>query len=325
MSSSRDRFRVAVIGVGYLGRIHAEKYAELEEVELVAVVDIIPERAREIAEKCGTRAFTDYREILEKVDAVSIVVPTPAHYAVARDCLSANLDVLLEKPITETLAEADDLIALARERNRILQTGHLERFNPAIRALHETLVKPGFIEAHRLGSFQERASNVDVVLDLMIHDLDVVMSFVDAPVKSVSAMGVPILSDKVDIANARLEFENGCVGNFTASRVTIGEGMRKIRIFQPESYISIDYQRQHMAVFTLGPGDGRDPMSRIQVKEIELDRQDALGEEIRAFLQALRTREEPEASGIEARRALEVALWINRCIQQNLPRMIKDN
>ncbi len=324
MNSSRDRLRVAVIGVGYLGRIHAEKYAELEEAELVGVVDTTPERAKEVADRCRTRAFTDYHQILKNVDAVSIVVPTPAHYAVARDCLSANLDVLLEKPITETLAEADDLIALAGKRNRILQTGHLERFNPAIRALRETLVKPGFIEAHRLGSFQERASNVDVVLDLMIHDLDVVMSFVDAPVKSVSAMGVPILSDKVDIANARVEFKNGCVANFTASRVTIGEGMRKIRIFQPENYISIDYQRQHMAVFTLGTGDGKNLMSRIKVEEIELDQKDALSEEIRAFLQAMRTREEPEASGIEARRALKVALRINRCIQQNLPR-IKDN
>lgn len=321
MSGKKEPVRAAVIGVGYLGRFHAEKYAGLGRAELAAVVDIIPERANEVADMYGTRAFTDYREILEKVDAVSIVVPTPLHYEISKACLEAGLDVLLEKPTTETLAETDDLIEIAEKNNRIFQAGHLERFNPAIQALRETMVRPGFVEAHRLTGFQERASNIDVVLDLMIHDLDVVISIVRAPVKSVHAMGVPILSDRVDIANARVEFENGCVANFTASRVTLGDGMRKIRIFQPESYISIDYQKQQMAVFTLGPDDGGDPMSRIQMKEIQLDRQDALREEIRAFLDSVRTGKQPEPSGADARKALEVALQINECIKEKFPQM----
>jgi len=239
---------------------------------------------------------------------------------VAKDCLEAGLDILLEKPITETEAEAEELCRLAAAKGRIFQVGHLERFNPAILALRNTLVRPGFIEADRLGSFKERAANVDVILDLMIHDLDIVLSFISAPVTRVSALGVPVLSDKVDIANARVEFANGAVANLTASRVSLGEGVRKIRIFEHERYISIDYSNQKMAVFTLGEGDGSDPMSRIQVRQVPLDRQDALQAELSAFLESVAERKPPAVSGEDGRRALSVALQIRDCISQNLPR-----
>jgi len=319
-SSPSSRVKVAVIGAGYLGAYHAEKYAGLAGAELGAVVDVVPERAAELASRLGTRAVTDYREILDQVQAVSIVVPTPAHYTVARDCLSAGLDILLEKPVTETAAQAEELVRLAEAKGRIFQVGHLERFNPAILALKNFLVRPGFIQADRLGPFRERTANVDVILDLMIHDLDIVLSFVKAPVKSVSALGVPVLSDKVDIANARLEFENGAVANLTASRVSLGEGVRKIKIFEPERYISIDYSNQKMAIFTLGEGDGSDPMSRIQIQQVPLDRQDALLAEIQAFLDSVQTREPPAVSGEDGWRALSVALEIHRCIARTLPR-----
>jgi len=314
------RLKVAVIGAGYLGAYHAEKYAGLPGVELVAVADLVPERASELAQRLGTRAVTDYRELLGRVQAVSIAVPTPAHYAVARSCLEAGLDILLEKPVTETEAQAEELVRLAAKQGRIFQVGHLERFNPAILALQNFLVRPGFIQADRLGPFRERAANVDVILDLMIHDLDIVLSFVQAPVKSVSALGVPVLSDKVDIANARLEFENGAVANLTASRVSLGEGVRKIKIFEPERYISIDYSNQKMAIFTLGEGDPGDPMSRIQIQQVPLDRQDALLAEIQAFLDSVQTRRPPAVSGDDGRRALSVALQIHRCIDRTLPR-----
>lgn len=315
-----SRLQVAVIGCGYLGTFHAEKYAALPHAELVGVVDVVPERAAALAARLRTEPFTDYHEVLPRVQAVSIVVPTPEHYRVAKDCLEAGLDILLEKPVTETEAQALELVQLAQARGRIFQVGHLERFNPAILALRHTMVRPGFIEANRLGPFQERAANVDVILDLMIHDLDIILSFIKAPVKSVSALGVPVLSDKVDIANARLEFENGAVANLTASRVSLGEGVRKIRIFEPERYISIDYSNQKMAVFTLGEGDGVNPMSRIRIQQVPLDRQDALQAEIEAFLDSVARRTPPAVSGEDGWRALQVALRIHECIAQNLPR-----
>ncbi|OGP56111.1 MAG: UDP-N-acetyl-D-glucosamine dehydrogenase [Deltaproteobacteria bacterium RBG_13_61_14] len=319
-SSTTSRVRVAVIGCGYLGTFHAEKYAALPRAELVGVVDVVPERAAALAGRLHTEPFTDYRELLAQVQAVNIVVPTPEHYGVAKACLEAGLDILLEKPVTETEAQAEELVRLAQARSRIFQVGHLERFNPAILALRNTIVRPGFIEANRLGPFKERAANVDVILDLMIHDLDIILSFIKAPVKSVSALGVPVLSDKVDIANARLEFENGAVANLTASRVSLGEGIRKIRIFEPERYISIDYSNQKMAVFTLGEGDGADPMSRIRIQQVPLDRQDALQAELEAFLDSVAQRTPPAVSGEDGWRALKVALRIHECIAKNLPR-----
>ena len=307
---------VAVIGVGYLGRFHAQKYAKLAGAELRFCVDADPARAEAVAAETGSRARTDYREVLKKVAAVSIAVPTPRHHQVARECLLAGCDILLEKPMTETVEQADDLIRIARDRERILMIGHLERFSPPLRKLADTVVKPAFIEAERLSAFKERAANIDVVLDLMIHDLDIVLSFVHSPLTRVSAVGIPVLSGKVDIANARLEFKNGAVANLTASRVSLGEGVRKIKLFQHESYISIDTQSQRMAIFTLGEGDPQDPMSRIQVDEIKLDRQDALEQEIRAFLDSVQSREPPPITGEDGKKALSVALEILSCIRR---------
>jgi predicted dehydrogenase len=314
--SARKPLKVAVIGVGYLGSFHARKYAKLEEAELSYCVDIDESRAGAVAAENGSRPARDYREVIGGLDAVSIAVPTPDHYLVAKDCLARGCDILLEKPVTETVEQAEELIRIAEDKKRIFMVGHLERFSPPIMKLKDTLVRPAFIEAHRLGSFKERAANIDVVLDLMIHDLDIVLSFVQSPVKQVSAVGIPVLSDKVDIANARVEFESGAVANLTASRVSLGEGTRKIKIFQHESYISIDYQEQKMAVFTLGQGDDEDPMSRIRIEETPLDRHDALEIEIKTFLESVRTRKPPPVGGGDGKRALEVALRILDSIQE---------
>jgi len=309
--------KTAVIGAGYLGRFHAHKYASIEDAELVYCVDTDERRAEEVAGESGSKPETDYTRILGEVEAVSIAVPTPFHYEVARNCLEAGLDILLEKPITETVEEADDLISIAVDKGRIFMVGHLERFNPPIRKLADSVVRPAFIQAERLGGFKERAANIDVVTDLMIHDLDIVMSFVHAPISRVSAIGVSVLSDKPDLANARIEFENGAVANLTASRVSLGEGVRKIKIFQHESYISIDYTSQKMAVFSLkDSAEGGDPMSRIKIDEIHLGRQDALEAEIRAFIHSVRTRNKPPVTGEDGRRALEVALEVLECIRR---------
>ncbi|HUT51969.1 MAG TPA: Gfo/Idh/MocA family oxidoreductase [bacterium] len=311
-----DPVKAAVIGVGYLGRFHARKYASIPEARLLYCVDADGKRAAEVAAETGSKPATDYRSVIEEVDAVSIAVPTPRHFEVARDCLNAGCDILLEKPITETVAQAGELIELARAKNRVFMAGHLERFNPPIMKLKNTVVKPAFIEADRLGPFKERAANIDVVLDLMIHDLDIVLSFVRAPISRISAVGIPVLSDKVDIANARIEFQNGAAANLTASRVSLGEAVRKIRIFQHESYISIDYQAQKMAVFTLGQGRDDDPMSRIMIEEVKLDRQDALEQEVRSFLYSVRTRQKPPVSGEDGKLALETAIAVLDCIRR---------
>ena len=310
--------RVGVIGVGYLGRFHSLRWKEIPDAELVGVSDVQRERALAIAKELDCKAFFDNQELLKEVEAVSIVVPTPAHYSVARQALLQDKDILLEKPITMTLEEADELIEIARKQKRIFMVGHLERFNPAVRALAECLTRPAFIEVHRLGSFQERAKDIDVVRDLMIHDLDIVLSLVHSSLERVSAMGIAVLSDKIDIANARIEFQNGSVANFTASRVSLGESVRKIRIFQPENYISLDYQKKEMAIFSLGKGDERDPMTRIKVREIKLNQEDALRAELCAFLESVRTRAKPLVSGEDGRRALEAAILVNQEIGQRL-------
>jgi predicted dehydrogenase len=302
--------RAGVIGVGYLGRFHAQKYVRTPGVELAWVADPDPARAAAAAAETGVRAVSDYRTVLGEVDAVSIAAPTALHYPIGRECLAAGLDVLLEKPVTETVAQADELISLARERDRVFMVGHLERFNPAIVKLAELGVRPAFIVAERRGGFKPRAANIDVVLDLMIHDLDIILSIVRSPIRRVSAVGVPVLSPKIDLADARIEFENGAVASLTASRVSLGEPVRKIRLFQHQSYISIDYQTQKMAVFTLGAGDPEDPMSRIKIEEVRLEPRDTLAEEVRAFVHCVRTRETPAAGGPEGRRALAAALAV---------------
>lgn len=308
---SGKRLRAAVIGVGYLGRFHAQKYRQNPAVDLVGVVDADSARAREIAAEVETRAFSDYRELLSTVDLVSIAVPTQHHYAVARDCLLAGCHILLEKPITSTVAEAEELIKLAAEHGAILQVGHLERFNPAVLALKGVLNNPQFIESHRLAPFKPRGTDVNVVLDLMIHDIDILLSMVPHSLKTINSVGVPVLSDEVDIANARLQFANGCVANVTASRVS-RETMRKIRLFQQDAYISIDYQERRISIYRKRAGDSRIPgLPNIGMEERTFEQGDALRDEIEAFVAAVRNGTPPVVSGEDGKRALEVAMQIS--------------
>ena len=305
------KLRAAVIGVGYLGRFHAQKFAMLDDVELVGVVDASAERAAEVAAEVGTQAFTDHREVLPLVDMVSVVVPTQYHFEVARDAFEAGCHVLLEKPVTRTVEEADQLVTLAREKNLIFQVGHLERFNPAILALHGVINNPRFIESHRLAPFKPRGTDVNVVLDLMIHDIDIILSIVGCPIKTVNSVGVPVLSSEVDIANARLQFENGCVANVTASRVS-REAMRKVRIFQSDAYISIDYQDRKIAIYRKLAGESMIPgLPNITMEQKSFEQSDALLEEVRSFVEVVKSGGRPVVSGEDGRRALEVALQIN--------------
>jgi len=317
MSSGPDRtLSVAVIGCGAFGRNHARVYHELakagERVKIAGVVDVDRSRADSLAREFGCQAYSSTEELLSSggVDAASIAVPTLDHAAVALQLMRAGVDVLIEKPLTSTLAEADELIDLAEREKRIAQVGHLERFNPAVQATLPLITKPMFFEVHRLSVFTPRSLDVDVVLDLMIHDLDAVLAFVKSPIKEIRAAGLPILSNKVDIANARVEFESGCIANFTASRVST-ERVRKLRFFQPRQYISIDYGRQDVLVFSVGDGAGApSPNPNIKISKPAIVPEEPLRAEIRAFLDAVRTRRDPPVGLKEGRRALAVALEI---------------
>ncbi len=298
------RLRTAVIGVGYLGRFHAEKYAANPAAELVAVADVDPARARAVAAALGVEAVTDYRALAGRIDCASVAVPTQLHHAVACDLLDAGVDVLVEKPLTTTVDEGKALLELAVRRGRVLQVGHLERFNPAIRALDGIVREPRFIECHRLAPFTERGTDVDVVLDLMIHDLDVILSMMPSPLRSVEAVGVPVLTNSVDIANARLRFANGGIANVTASRVSL-KRERKLRIFQPDAYLSVDYGERRVLICRRESGP--DGLPALSLEEREVPEADALGSEIDAFLSAVRERETPPVTGWDGLRALEVA------------------
>jgi predicted dehydrogenase len=307
--------KVGVIGVGYLGRFHAQKYAAMENLELVGVADADPARAQQIAAEVGTQAYSDYRQLLPKVDAVSIAVPTSLHHEVAKACLQARVDVLVEKPITTTLQEADDLIGLARENKRILQVGHLERFNPAVLAMQPLLTHPLFIEAHRIAVFKDRGTDVDVVLDLMIHDIDIVLSIVKAPITSIHTAGSPVVTKYTDIANARIIFADGCTANITVSRISM-DNMRRMRIFQPGQYLSVDFGKKEVMAVRLKPGEpGAAPVPEINKSGFQ--DQDALELELRDFIDHVRDRTRPQVTGEQGRRALEVALQVVAQIQDN--------
>lgn len=306
-----NTLRTAVVGVGYLGQFHAEKYAAIEGSTLVGVVDSNPDRAAEIAAKVGATAYGDYRELIGKVDAVSIVVPTQYHFDVARDFLAAGVHVLLEKPITVTVDEANELIRLAREKNLVFQVGHLERFNPVIVALKEYLTNPRFIESVRIAPFKPRGTDVNVVLDLMIHDIDIIQHIVGSPVKQINSIGAPVFTGEEDIANARIQFDNGCVANVTASRISL-KSERRMRIFQPDAYIVVDFQNKKIAVFRKGEGEMFPGVPNIIVDEKEFSQGDALLAEISSFLECIRTGTQPAVSGEDGKRALETALLINR-------------
>ncbi|MGE0826606.1 MAG: Gfo/Idh/MocA family protein [Candidatus Binatia bacterium] len=306
--------RAAVIGVGYLGRFHAQKYAAQSAVTLVAVVDSNLTRAQEIATECHTTACTDYHELFGQIDCVSVAVPTQFHHEVTRDCLAHGIDVLVEKPLTATAAEGRALVHLAEQHKCILQVGHLERFNPALRSLTGILTSPRFIECNRVAPFVERGTDVDVVRDLMIHDLDVILSLVRSPVTSIEAFGVPVLTAEPDIANARLRFASGCIADVTASRVAL-KRERKMRVFQPDTYLVVDYGEHRIRICRREPGPQAGALPNISFEEREVGGEDALEEEIRAFLHAVRERSEPIVSGRDGLQALEVAERIVGCLE----------
>ncbi|RKX62309.1 MAG: gfo/Idh/MocA family oxidoreductase [Thermodesulfobacteriota bacterium] len=303
------------MGVGYLGRFHAQKYAQMESVDLVGVVDVSPERAQDVAKEVGTDAYTDIHEIAGKIDAASVVVPTIHHHEVAKILFSHGVHCMLEKPISTTVEEADELISLAKKQDLILQVGHLERFNPAIKVLEAKVKHPLFIEAHRLSGFKDRATDVDVVLDLMIHDLEIILALVNSPLKEIRAVGVPVLTPKVDIANTRLIFENGCTANLTASRISL-QDMRRIRIFQPGAYISADCAERKSLVVTRDLSAG--PMTAIKPELKTHKGTDMLYDELESFVRAVQGLEKPKVTGESGRRALKLALDINARIMQGL-------
>jgi len=303
-----NKIRVGVIGVGSLGQHHARVYSSLPEVELVGVVDALPGRAGEIAAKFGTVAYSDYTELFGRVDAVNIAAPTTLHAEIGVRCLKEGIHVLCEKPIAHTLEAADKLIQAARENDRILQIGHLERFNPAVVALREIVTRPRFFEAHRMGLFSPRSLDVDVILDLMIHDLDIISLLVPSAVEKITAVGIAILSNRIDIANARIQFADGCVANITASRVSM-EKVRKLRLFQKQEYISLDYTRQDLAVFGLKHNAGS-PLPEIVSRKIEPEKKEPLLLELVSFVEAIRGRHPVACCGDEGRHALALAMQI---------------
>ena len=302
--------RVAVIGVGHLGKQHARLYAQLPGVELVGVADIIETRAQEIAGLHRTTPFTDYKDLFGKVDAVSLAVPTVDHARIGVDLVEHGIDVLIEKPIASSVEQAKAVITAAARSKRVLQVGHVERFNPIVTAAREAATRPQFFEIHRLAVFSPRSLDIDVVLDLMIHDIDIVLSLVPAPVREVRAVGIPVLSQKADIANARVEFEDGCVANFTASRISF-EKIRKLRFFQPHDYISIDYASQTGTIVSLR-------MGRVIERKLEPLNEEPLKRELAAFIECVQKRETPMVTGENGLRALELAMRINAAIAERL-------
>ena len=311
-----NKLRTAVIGVGYLGRFHAQKYAALPESELVGVVDNSASVSQDVANELGITGYTDYRALLDKVDAVSIVVPTPLHYEVAEAFLNHGVHVLVEKPITATIEQAQRLIDLAAANKCVLQVGHLERFNPAVQAAAQLIKTPRFIESHRLAPFKQRGTDVSVILDLMIHDIDLIQELVQKPIESIDAVGARVFSQDIDIANARIRFEGGCVANTTASRVSLKQE-RKMRIFQDDAYVSIDLQQKVLNVVNKTQTGPVETPSQVAINEQSFDQGDALKSEIEAFLNSIRTGSAPVVSGEDGLRALSTATRITELLSNN--------
>jgi predicted dehydrogenase len=303
-----EEIRVGVVGVGHHGKQHVRICRELPGVVLAAVVDISPETVREVAREWNAPPFTDYREIIPHMDAVSIATPTITHHGIARYFLSHGKDVFLEKPMASSVEEAEDLIRLANEKQKVLQIGHVERFNPAIKALAGLLTEPRFIECHRLSRYDPRGCDVGVVLDLMIHDIDIILTLVNDEIKSISAVGVNVLSDSEDIANARIEFRRGCIANVTASRVS-ADNMRKIRVFQRDAYISLDYVKQAGLIYRKADGG-------IESAPVPTERAEPLKLELESFFDSIRTGSRPAVSAEQGKQALEIAMEITREIRE---------
>jgi predicted dehydrogenase len=317
MSSENEvsPLRTAVIGVGYLGRFHAQKYAQLAGSKLIAVVDADAGAAAKVGAELGARGLQDYREILDQVDAVSLAVPTPLHHAIGRELLARGVHLLIEKPIATTVAEAKELVALAKANGCVLQVGHLERFNPAIVAAASRLKQARFVESHRLAPFKQRGADVSVVLDLMIHDIDLIQELVGAPIESIDAVGASIFSGEIDIVNARLRFQGGCVANTTASRISLKQE-RKIRIFQDDAYLSIDMHQKILTVIRKKDAAPVESPAQVSIEEESFEQGDALLAEIEAFLRAVREKSTPVVTGEDGLRALETALKITEMVQR---------
>ncbi|TQV75412.1 Gfo/Idh/MocA family oxidoreductase [Aliikangiella marina] len=309
------KIKTAVIGVGYLGKFHAQKYAALDNSELIAVVDANPETAKEIADTLSVHGLTDYSSLLGNVDAVSIAAPTSLHYKIAKDFLEHGTHVLIEKPITVTVEEADELIELAKQNEAIIQVGFLERFNAAILKLDRAITEPRFIESHRLAPFNPRANDVNVVLDLMIHDIDIILNIVKSELTAIRASGASVLTETSDIVNARLEFANGCVANVTASRVSV-KTERKMRIFQNESCATVDFQNRGLYIYQKGEGLDENGMPHIIADEQSFENNDALMEEIKAFLNSIETKTPAVVTGEDGRQALDTAIQISKLLSE---------
>jgi len=309
--------KCAVVGVGYLGRFHAQKYKMLPNVELIGVCDLNHEACDKVAQELDVTAYYDYKDLFGKVDAISIAATTNKHYAIARECITQGIHVLIEKPITETVEQANELIDLAKKYQVKLQVGHLERFNAARLALDEHLDNPLFIESQRLAPFNPRGTDVNVILDVMIHDIDLIQSIVNSPIAHIDAQGAPILSSSIDIANARITFANHCVANVTASRISYKTD-RKTRIFQQNSYISIDYHNKQFAIFQKGEGEMFPGIPEITRHQSVFDKGDALFEEIKAFITCIDQNTQPLVTGEAGRDALETAAKITSLIDVNL-------
>ncbi|HZV81167.1 MAG TPA: Gfo/Idh/MocA family oxidoreductase [Geobacteraceae bacterium] len=313
------KLRAAVIGVGYLGRFHAEKYASLPGVDLVGVADSDPSRAAEIAGMLGTTAYDDYRELVGKVDLVSIVVPTMFHHAVASFFLQNGIHVLLEKPITTTVDEGKELIATAAAGGLVFQVGHLERFNPAFTAVAGRLKRPGFIEAVRVAPFKPRGTDVSVVLDLMVHDIDIIRRFVGSEITAISATGAVVYSNEPDIANARIEFACGCVANVTASRISL-KSERRMQIFQEDAYISVDFQNRQATIATRGEGESAPGVPAVNVQELSVPQRDQILAEIVAFVDSVANGTPVVVPGEDGLNALETALMVEEKIKESIAR-----
>ncbi|MCW8877697.1 MAG: Gfo/Idh/MocA family oxidoreductase [Kangiellaceae bacterium] len=310
-----SKIKTAVIGVGYLGKFHAQKYAALENSELVAVVDADQETANTIAAEHQVEGLTDYKSLLGKVDAVSIAAPTSLHFKIAKDFLENGSHVLIEKPITVTVEEADKLIAIASANNLLIQVGFLERFNAAILKMDKVLTQPMFIESHRLAPFNPRATDVNVVLDLMIHDIDIILNIIKSDLKSISASGAPVITNSSDIVNARLEFENGCVANVTASRVSM-KTERKMRLFQQDGCVTIDFQNRELGVYKKSDQVDEHGIPQITVNKDSYENNDALMTEIIAFLNSIETKSPTLVTGEDGRKALDAAIQISKLLSE---------
>lgn len=321
-----EKIKVGVVGVGHLGKHHARVYSQIPEAQLLGVHDLDLEKAQKVAKEFNTECFENLSGLLERINAVSLVVPTIYHYSLALEILSQGRNLLIEKPITETVKQAEELVSLAKAKNLILQVGHIERFNPAFKTIENLKPEPKFIESHRLAQFEPRGTDVAVILDLMIHDLDLILSLVKSEVKRIEAAAIAVISDSVDIANARLTFKNGCVANITSSRIS-AHPLRKMRLFQKNSYISLDFLERSVEIYKLVDADFVPPKEKekktiignipagqvgktIIYEKPEIKTEDMLTSEIESFLNAVKNKTRPKVSGEDGKRALEVALEI---------------